>query len=181
MRLRYGLIFTLAAWAIGSAEARAHFLFVKIGPMAEGGRSAEVYFSERAEAGDPKFVAKIASTKLWLQTPTGEYQPLTVRPGVDRLRAHVPASGPIVVVGECQYGVIARPGETSFLLRHFPKAVSYSPKNEAGRVHELNNMERLKRRDGAALEITAEFLPSLIKLVALRDGKPLPKVDLPRR
>ncbi len=177
MTPRNWLIGILAAWAIGfgCTEARAHFLFVKIGPMAEGGRSAEVYFSDKAEAGDPKFVAKIASTKLWLQTPTGEYRPLTVRQGVDRLRAHVPASGPIVVVGECRYGVIARPGETPFLLRHFPKAVSYSPRNDAGRVHELNDMERLRRREGASVEISAEFLPSQINLVALRDGKPLPK------
>ena len=175
MTPRHWLIWGLAAWAIGCAEARAHFLFVKIGPMAEGGRSAEVYFSEKAEAGDPKFVAKIASTKLWLQTSNGEYQPLTVREGVDRLKAHVPASGPMVVVGECQYGVIARPGETPFLLRYYPKAVTYDPKNEAGRVPELNNMNRMKRREGASLEIAAEVMPGQINLVALRDGKPVPK------
>src|SRR5207244_444661 len=30
------------------------------------GRMAEVYFSEQAEAGDPRFILKIAHTQLWL-------------------------------------------------------------------------------------------------------------------
>ena len=49
-------------------QAHAHFLFIRIGAPAEAGRSAEVFFSEQAEAGDPKFVAKIAHTVLWIQT-----------------------------------------------------------------------------------------------------------------
>jgi Protein of unknown function (DUF3386) len=167
MKSRRWMIWTLAACVLGCAEARAHFLFAKIGPVAEGGRSAEVYFSERAEAGDPKFVEKIASTKLWLQTNPGEFRPLTVRQGVDRLKAHVPASGPLEVVGECQYGVIARTGQTPFLLRYYPKAV-------AGAGADLN---KLKPRPGAALEIAAEFEGDRINLLALRDGKPLPKAS----
>ena len=48
-------------------------LFVRIGPLAEAGRAAEVYFSEQAEAGDPRFIAKIADTKLWLQSAPGTF------------------------------------------------------------------------------------------------------------
>ena len=51
----------VTAVGLAGTEARAHFLFIRIDPMAEGGRWAEVYFSEQAEAGDPKFVEKIAS------------------------------------------------------------------------------------------------------------------------
>jgi Protein of unknown function (DUF3386) len=167
MNSRRWMIWTLAAFALGCAEARAHFLFVKVGPMAEGGRSAEVYFSDKAEAGDPKFVDKIASTKLWAQTTPGEFLPLNVRKGVDRLKAHLPASGAVAVVGECQYGVIARTGETPFLLRYYPKAV-------AGPAADLN---KLKPRNGARLEIAAEFEGDKINLLALREGKPLPKAS----
>ena len=52
----------LLCWA--SPPARAHFLFIRIEPPAEAGRSAEVFFSEQAEAGDPKFVVKIAHTSF---------------------------------------------------------------------------------------------------------------------
>lgn len=114
-------------------EARAHFLFIRITPMAEGGRSAEVYFSEQAEAGDPQFVAKIAATKLWVQTEPGRFQELSVRPAADRLRASLPATGSLAVVGVCEYGVLDRPNERPFLLRHYPKAI-------VGRLDELNKL-----------------------------------------
>src|SRR5580693_5905297 len=108
-------------------QARAHFLFIRIGAPAEAGRSAEVFFSEQAEAGDPKFVAKIAHTKLWIQTRPGEFRELPVRQAADRLRAALPAGRSLSVVGECEYGVLARPNQTPFLLRYYPKAVAGNP------------------------------------------------------
>jgi hypothetical protein len=155
------------------AQARAHFLFIRIGPHAEAGRSAEVFFSEQAEAGDPKFVGKIAHTKLWAQTRPGEFHGLTVWQASDRLRAALPSDGSLAVVGECQYGVLARPGQTPFLLRYYPKAV-------AGTADELN---RLVPRREIPFEIQPTFENggsdkdksdgSRIHLVALRGGKPI--------
>jgi len=58
------------------ATARAHFLFIRIGPSAEAGRSAEVYFSEQAEAGDPRFVEKVAGQSSGAQTAPGKFEPL---------------------------------------------------------------------------------------------------------
>jgi hypothetical protein len=156
-----------------ATQARAHFLFIKIEPQAEAGRSAEVYFSEQAEAGDPKFVAKIAHTKLWIQTRPGEFRELPVRQGIDRLRAALPSDRSLAVVGECQYGVLARPKQTPFLLRYYPKAV-------AGNPDELN---RLTPRREIPFEIQPTFQNSgankstpgggQIQLVALRNGKPI--------
>ena len=80
--------FVLAsACGLGGGEAKAHFLFIRIGPEAEAGRSAEVYFSEQAEAGDPRFVPKVAHTQLWAQAAPGSFRALTVRKGADRLTA----------------------------------------------------------------------------------------------
>ena len=131
--------------------------------MAEGGRFAEVYFSDRAEAGDPKFVDKIAQTQLWVQTIPGAYRPLKVQKGADRLRALVPSEGNVVVAGSCEYGVLARPNQTPFLLRYFPKSV-------AGSADELN---KATPRTEAPLEIIARFQETRVRLVALKDGKPL--------
>src|SRR5437660_7552370 len=107
------LLLSAAAFgALVGGEARAHFLFIHVGPPAEAGRSAEVYFSERAEAGDPRFIDKVAHTQLWAQTAPGQFEPLKVHKAADRLRAHLPAWGSVVVVGTCEYGVLARPKQT---------------------------------------------------------------------
>jgi hypothetical protein len=142
-----------------------HFLFARVGPMAEGGRAAEVYFSEQAEAGDPRFVDKVAGTSLWLQTRPGTFEKLAVTKKADRLRAAVPAGGSVVVVGACEYGVLARPNQTPFLLRYYPKAV-------AGRPDVLNAMTRADLPD-VRLEIMATFQTDEVRLVALRRGEPL--------
>lgn len=142
--------------------ASAHFLFVRIGVHAEAGRAVEVFFSERAEAGDPKFVGKIAQTKLWMQTKPGEFQALKLRKATDRLRAFLPASGTTSVVGECTYGVLKR--KVSFLLQYFPKAISGAPED-------LNALELRKE---LPLEIQSEISGGEIALVLVHNGKPVP-------
>jgi hypothetical protein len=163
---RFFLLAFLLTALVGK-PARAHFLFIRILPLAEGGRAAEVYFSELAEAGDPRFISKIAHTELWLQTASGNFEPLKVHQTPDRLRAWLPYTGSLVVAGKCRYGVLARSGQTPFLLRHFPKAI-------AGNPDELN-----KRRPHGKLplEIVATIEGERMRLVALRDGKPVPKAE----
>lgn len=146
---------------LATADVHAHFLFVRVTPPAEAGRAAEVYFSERAEAGDPTFINKIAHTQLWQQTIPGKFTPLRAHKRDDRLRAPLPGSDSVVVVGKCEYGVLPR--KTPFLLRHFPKAM-------AGVPAELN---RMKPFAGVPLEITAHIEGDIVRLTALKDGKPL--------
>src|SRR3954464_3503522 len=98
MNLRRFLLCVAAFCGLGG-DAKAHFLFIRIGPAAEAGRSAEVYFSEQAEAGDPRVVEKVAGTRLWAQSAPGTFEPLKVTQGVDRLRAPLPGSGSVAVVG----------------------------------------------------------------------------------
>ncbi|HWB09040.1 MAG TPA: DUF3386 family protein [Pirellulales bacterium] len=145
-----------------ASSAEAHFLFIRVTPPAEGGRAAEVYFSEQAAAGDPRFVEKVAHTKLWKQTEPGKLEPLEVRKTADRLRAHLPSSGSVSVIGVCEYGVLTR--ERPFLLRYFPKGL-------AGKPDELN---RFQRRPEAPLEIMATIGDESIELAALSDGQPMP-------
>jgi hypothetical protein len=157
------LLLTAIACFVAAAEAQAHYLFIHIGPPAEAGRAAEVYFSEQAEAGDPRFIEKIAHTQLWLQQTPGTFQPLKVQKGEDRLRAPLPVAGSLSVVGICEYGVLGKP-KAPFLLRHFPKAV-------AGEPAEIN---RLQPCDKVPLEIVPTVEAEQIRFLVLREGKPVP-------
>ncbi|MGE3803870.1 MAG: DUF3386 family protein [Gemmataceae bacterium] len=152
---------------LAAADARGHFLFVRIGPPAEAGRAAEVYFSELARAGDPRFTEKIAPTKLWLQTRPGDWQPLETHKGSDRLRANLPVSGSLSVVGSLTYGVLARPEKTPFLLRHHPKAIAGDP----------DELKKFTPSDKVPIEIVAEVVGDQLRLTALRQGKPLPGAE----
>ena len=160
-RLALALISFLAI----STAARAHFLFIRIGEPAEAGRTVEVYFSEKAEAGDPRFIHKTAGAHLTLQSAPGKFQPLTVREGADRLRATLPAAGPVSVTGFLEYGVLKR--ETSFLLRYYPKALSGDPAS----------LRALRPDPHSALEIDAKFDGDHVVLTLLRDGKPVPNAQ----
>lgn len=167
MNARRFFLLGLPVWALLVPDARAHFLFIHITPPAKGGRAAEVFFSDQAEAGDPRFVANIAGTRLWAQTAPGKFQPLKVLKAADRLRAHLPVAGSVGVVGACEYGVISRPGQPAFLLRYYPRAVSGNPE-------ELN---KLKSSDQVPLEVLATFAGDHVDLTALREGKPVPNAE----
>lgn len=157
-------VMTAMFWVVAMvAPAKAHFLFVRICPPAEGGRVAEVYFSELAAAGDPRFIDKVAGANFWSQSTAGEFHPLEMRKLSDRLRVHVPMSGTLMVGGQFDYGVLARPLQTPFLLRHYSKAV-------AGKPEELNRLQP----KGTALEIVATFETGRVVLSALLGGKPMP-------
>jgi hypothetical protein len=164
MNRRRILLGIVTAWLLFAAQARAHFLFIRIGPPAEGGRAAEVYFSELAEAGDARFIDKIAHTRLWVQKTPGKFDPLKVVKAPDRLRAHLPTNGSLVVIGACEYGVLARPKKVPFLLRYYPKAMSGKPAD----------LQALKPFDKVPLEIIATPDGERLTLTALHQGKPVP-------
>ena len=160
------LLVGVLSWGLGAASARAHFLFIQVGPHAEAGRNVEVFFSERATAGDSKFVAKVAHTELWRQDEPGKFVPLTVNRGTDRLRAYLPSGQSVSVVGRCEYGVLKR--DKSFLLRYYPKAVSGKP----------DDLAKLGCYDQIPLEIMPTFAKDSITLTVLREGQPLAKAVL---
>lgn len=165
-RLLSLMLLALISWGLGAASAQAHFLFIQVGPHAEAGRHAEVFFSERATAGDPRFVAKVANTELWRQDEPGKFVPLTVNRGTDRLRAYLSSGSSVSVVGRCEYGILKR--EKSFLLRYYPKAVSGKP----------DEVAKLSRFEQIPLEIMPTFAKDSITMTVLREGKPLPNVVL---
>ncbi len=163
---RCGLAALLAAiCTLTSSPVSAHFLFVRIMPPAEGGHAAEVYFSERAEAGDPRFIDKVAAAKLWIQEQPGKFRELPLQKAADRLRAHLPIAGSLAVIGALDYDVLVRPGQKPFLLRHYPKAVAGTP----------DELAKMQPRPEIPLEIVATFQRDRVVFSVLRNGKPLPK------
>lgn len=156
-----GLVLTVAA-----ESARAHFLFLRLGEHAEAGRSVDVFFSEYATTGDPKFVEKIAGTKLWTQTEPGQFKPVEVRRLPDRLRALVPSNGPLSVIGRCDYGVLTR--KVPFLLRHYPKGIAGDPARLAA----------LTPNKDIPLEIMAGERDGAVVFTVIQSGKPVAKAKL---
>ena len=161
-RFHHRLLLSLGFTFLLTASADAHFLFIRIGEHAEAGRQVDVFFSEIAQAGDPRFVPRIAHAKLWMQTTPGKFQPLQVRKLPDRLRSRLPADGAVAVSGECTWGVLTR--DVPFLLRYFPVAIH-------GDAKILNT---LRPRPKIPLQITAVVHEDRIEMVALADGKPMP-------
>jgi hypothetical protein len=158
---RYSLMIGLTLSCVEAAHA--HFLFIRILPAAEAGRFAEVYFSDQADAGDARFIDKIAATKLWAQTKPGLFAALEAHKTPDRLRAAVPANGSVAVVGECTYGVLGQ-AKKPFLLRHYPKAV-------AGRPDDINAFQP---KPEIPFEIQLRQHDGGLEFVALRNSKPIP-------
>ena len=165
-RLQLGLLCVIQWIGLCNAPAHAHFIFIQIGPHAEAGRGVEVFFSERATAGDPKFVGKIAGTELWRSDVPGKFVSMTVTNGPDRLRAPLASGSSVAVIGRCEYGVLKR--EKPFLLRYYPKAVSGRP----------DEIAKLTRHEAVSLEIMPTFTSDSITMTVLREGQPLPNVVL---
>jgi Protein of unknown function (DUF3386) len=165
MTPRRSLALAFVALALIATTSRAHFLFCRITPMAEAGRAVEVTFSDRAGEGDPTFVDKIMKTKLWVQVKPGEFRQLEMKRAPDRIRAILPVSGAVGVVGVCEYGVRTITNQPAFLLRHYPKAID-------GATEELNALKPMGKE--VPFEIAATLTENGIRVVALRDGQPVP-------
>jgi hypothetical protein len=165
--LAYRLACVLALLTVCADAAQSHFLFIRLRPPAEGGRYAEVYFSDQADAGDARFIDKIAHTKLWVQAKPGTFVPLTIHRTPDRLRALVPSNGALAVIGECTYGVLSRPKQTPFLLRHYPKSVTGS----------AAEIEALQRKPEIPFEIQVRKKGEGLEFVAVRQDKPVPMAE----
>ena len=122
----------------------------------------------------PEIHRENRGNRLWLQSLPGEFHELPTKQASDRLQAVLPVYRTLAVVGICEYGVLARPNETPFLLGYYPKAVT-------GNADDLN---RLTPRREIPFEIQPTFenqtnrndksAVGRVRLVALRNGKPVP-------
>ena len=96
---------TALAAAVLALPARAHFIFI-LPDKAGGDRtSGQLVFSDSLTPDDPKLLAKVAGTELFIRDARGETAPLKFTQDKDRFGFSVEGSAPAVVGGEIDQGV----------------------------------------------------------------------------
>lgn len=110
----------LAVGLLAAAAAQAHFPFIV--PAADG-TSAVVVFSDDLNPDPNVNVEKLANTKLFVRDAGGKDAPLDWKKGDGFYTVAVPGSGPRVVYGVTEYGVLQKGDAKPFRLVYLPKAV----------------------------------------------------------
>ncbi len=114
---------TLAAAAlVGTlAAADAHFVFVV--PDGKDPAKATVVFSDELAPDENVPIEKIKELKLTCRDGGGKDLPVSLAVGKHELTAAVPGSGPRVLFGSVNYGVMQKGEGKVYLLAYHPKAV----------------------------------------------------------
>ena len=127
LRIGFGAMVAILV-AIGSATESSRAFPLHPDRHAGGGRSVGRGLFQRAgRGGRPAVYPQDRPYPALGAEHAGRVSGAGRSSGYRRLRAALPGTASLVVVGECQYGVIARPKETAFLLRHFPRPWPGSP------------------------------------------------------
>ena len=162
--LALGLFATLVA---GAAPAAAHFVWITTLRAEGDGLAAHVWFSETAEPGSARLIAKIAHTEAWSRTPaSSEREKLALKPISDdaggALVGLVGAKPPLAVEAVCRYGVFSR-GDRALLLNYYARHLE---------VRTAAELAALARADQLDLDIVPQLDGDQAKLSVLWKGKP---------
>lgn len=110
----------LAVGLLAAGITQAHFPFVVPEP---DGTAAKVVFSDDLNPDTRVNVEKLSGTKLTLRDSAGKDTPLEMKKGDGFYSVAVPGSGPRVVFGVTEYGVLQKGDAKPFRLVYFPKAL----------------------------------------------------------
>ena len=135
-------------------------------PAADGA-TAQVVFSDSLDPDDGVEIAKIAGLKLTLRDATGKDSPLAHTTGKDALAVALPGSGPRVVYGSVEYGVMQRGDTKPFLLVYHSKAILGGAGDKAATLG-----------DSAAAELIPLAAPGSIRFKLLAVGKPVADAEV---
>jgi uncharacterized GH25 family protein len=153
---------TIGAALIGLvavSAAQAHFPFI----VPEGdGSTAKVVFSDDLAPDKNVNIEKIDGTKLTLRDAAGKESPLAWKKGDACYVVSVPGSGPRVVYGVTDYGVLQKGDAKPFRLVYHPKAV----------------IGGAAKAVGAKLEIVAEGDAGKTRFRVLAGGKPAADLEV---
>ena len=157
----------IASLALSAAPSAAHFVWVTTLPAEADGLAAHVWFSETAEPGSDRLIAKIAHTEAWSRTPNAtEPEKLALKPitgdAGGALVGLVGAKPPLAVDAVCRYGVFSR-GEIALLLNYYARHLS---------VRTADDLAALARAERLDLDIVPQLDGEKVKLTVLWKGKP---------
>ena len=116
----YRVLGVLLTGLCASALAQAHFPFIV---PEEDGTSAKVVFSDSLVPDTAVKIEKLDGTKLFLRDGGGKDSPLEWKKGEGFYEVKLPGSGPRVVYGVTEYGVLQKGDAKPFRLVYFPKAL----------------------------------------------------------
>jgi uncharacterized GH25 family protein len=114
--------FPLAALAVASMTLAAHAHFVFVIPDKDGA-AVRVVFSDDLDPDEGVEIAKVAGLKLTCRDAGGKDTPVTLKAGKHEMTTALPGTGPRVVFGSVEYGVLQKGDAKPYRLVYHPKAV----------------------------------------------------------
>ena len=153
-----------AVLLLAAAVSQAHFPFIV--PEADGA-AAKLIFSDTLEPDPDVNVEKLSGTKLFVLDSSGKATPLDWKKGGAFYSVAVPGSGPRVVYGVTEYGVLQKGDAKPFRLTYLPKAL-------------IGGVPAKSAAVGGPLkvEIQPEGTPGKTRFQVLSDGKPAADVEV---
>lgn len=143
----------------GAALAHGHFPFILPEP---DGTAAKVVFSDELAPDARVDIEKLAGTKLTARDAAGKNTALSWKKGDGFFQVAVPGTGPRVVYGVTEYGVLQKGDAKPFRLTYFPKAL-------------VGPGDASARAIGGPLKV--EILPTSesgkMRFIVVHDGKPV--------
>lgn len=154
----------LLAAGLTALAANAHFVFVV--PAADGS-AAKVVFSDSLEPDEGVAITKVGGLTLHVRGADGTVTPVGHKVAEHHLAATLPGTGPRVVFGSVNYGVMAKGGAKPYLLAYHPKAVVGDVSADNLIVGDKLPAELVPVREGGA-----------VRLKLLAGGKPVPDAEV---
>jgi len=154
-----------AALVASATAAAAHFPFL----VPDGPSKGKAVFSDNLKADAQVPVDRLANTKL-VVVADGKTTDLTwtLDKTANCYTFEVPGTGPRVVVGTTDYGVLQRGDSKPFLLHYYPKAI----------FGDLPAPEKATAGDKVPLELVPVSDGGKLRFKALAVGKPLVKAEV---
>jgi hypothetical protein len=133
----------------------------------KSGAKATIFFRDVLESDEGVDAGKDANVKLVIRDAAGKETPLALKKGQHGFTAALPGSGPRVVFGTAETGVMKRDGAKPFLSAYHLKAVVGPAFAETARLGSAAPVEIVPLADGAQ----ARFL-------VLANGKPVAAAEV---
>jgi uncharacterized GH25 family protein len=168
MKSRFALLAALV-FALMASPALAHFVWVAVEKDSAGVSTAQVWFSELAEADAANLIDKIAAVKVWTRKD-GKSQPVAVtkqiKGDLGALAGSVPA-GATNLSAHINYGVLTR-REQTFLLMYSAKYLEAS----------AADLKAVARDESLPLDVVPQPGEKEWSLEVLYKGKPVAGSDV---